>query len=186
MTTIYILGGFLKKNRDGSYGSDQLSYIRVLAGYYLYKKLSGKNKIELIVSGSRGIYRGTPGIPRVAIVMKRELIELGLSPKEIKIDKTDFTYKELIWLKKYIAKKTGKAFIVSNAYHLPRIKTMIDILPELKELKNIIKLVPADKIAIKFDEKLKPRIKKANKSSEMKKIISSEKEGIRALRSGNY
>jgi len=111
-----------------------------LAGYYLYKKLSEKNKIELIVSGSRGIYRGIPGVPRVATVMKRELVELGLDSKEIKIDKTDFTYNELVWLKRFLAKKGGKAFIVSNTYHLSRIKTMIALLPELKKLKKPLNL----------------------------------------------
>ncbi|MBI2676552.1 MAG: YdcF family protein [Candidatus Yanofskybacteria bacterium] len=186
MITIYILGGFLKKNRDGSYSSDGFSYLRVLAGYYLYKKLSEKDKVELIVSGSRGIYRGIPDVPRVATVMKRELIKLGLDPKEIKTDKTDFTYKELVWLKKYIVKKAGKGFIVSNAYHLPRIKTMISLLPELKELKNIVKLVPAEKIAVKLNKKLKSRIKKDNKSFEMKRIIASEKKGIKALKEGKY
>src|SRR3989344_607074 len=150
MITIYILGGFLKKNSNGSYYSDQLSYLRVLAGYYLYKNLSEQNKVALIVSGGRGIYRGTPGVPRVATIMKRELVELGLSPKEIKIDKTDFTYNELIWLKRFLAKKGGKAFIVSNTYHLPRIKTMIAFLPELKKLKKAGKLVSAEKTVIKF------------------------------------
>src|SRR3989338_5920025 len=133
MITIYILGGFLKKNRNGNYRSDWFSYLRVLAGYYLYKKLSEKDKTELVVSGGKGIYRGIPNVPPVATVMKQELVKLGVSQKEIKIDKTDFTYPELIWLKKYIVKKAGKAFIVSNAYHLPRIKMMIDILQELKE-----------------------------------------------------
>jgi len=186
MKTIFILGGFLKKNRDGSYGSDRLSYLRVLAGYYLYKKSLEKDRVELIVSGSRGIYRGIPGVPRVATVMKQELIELGLSPKEIKIDKTDFTYNELIWLKKYITKKGGKAFVVSNAYHLPRIKAMIDIMPELKKLKKDIKLISAEKTAIKFNKKLESEIKKADKGAEMKKMIASEKKGIRDLKKGNY
>ena len=186
MKTIFILGGFLKKNRDGSYGSDRLSYLRVLAGYYLYKKSLEKDRVELIVSGSRGIYRGIPGVPRVATVMKQELIELGLGPKEIKIDKTDFTYKELLWLKKHITKKGRKAFIVSNTYHLPRIKAMIDIMPELKKLKKNVKLISAEKTAIKFNKKLEPEIKKADKSVKMKIAIASEKKGIRDLKKGNY
>ena len=186
MKTIFILGGLLRKNRNGSYRSEQFSYIRILAGYYLYKNLSKKNKTELVVSGGRGIYRGIPGVPLVATVMKRELVELGTSRKEIKVDKTDFTHPELVSLKKLLAKKGSEAFIISNTYHLPRIKTMIDILPELKKLKKIVKLVSAEKIAIKYNKNLENKINKDNEGSKMKKIIALEKKGIAALRSGNY
>ena len=186
MITIYILGGFLKKNRNGNYRSDWFSYLRVLAGYYLYKKSSEKNKTELVVSGGKGIYRGIPNVPPVATVMKQELVKLGVSQKEIKVDKTDFTYPELIWLKNLLTKKGGGALIISNSYHLPRIKTMIALLSKLRKLRKNVKLVSAEKIAIKFNEKLKPRIQKANKSSEIKKLIASEKKGIRDIKGGKY
>lgn len=184
MKTIFILGGFLSKKRDAKYASDRLSYLRVLAGYYLYEKTSGKDKVELIVSGGKGIYRGIPGIPPVATVMKRELITLGIRPKEIKINKTDFTYPELFWLKKHIAGE--KAFIVSNAYHLPRIRTMIDLLPELAELKTRATPISAEKIVGKCNKKMRSKINNLNKSPEIKKIIASEKRGIKDLKNGNY
>lgn len=184
MKIIFILGGFLRKKHDGEYGSDRLSYLRVLAGYYLYKNLSKKNKVELIVSGGKGIYEEIRGVPPVAPVMKRELVMLGIKPEEVKIDETDFTYPELIWLKNRIDGK--ETFVVSNAYHLPRIRTMINFLPELKKLKTEVKLVPAEKIVLKFNKKMRSKINNLNKSPEMKKKIASEKRGIKDLKSGNY
>lgn len=184
MKIIFILGGFLRRKNNGSYGSDQLSYLRVLAGYYLYKNLSKKNKVKLIVSGGKGIYEEIRGVPPVAPVMKRELVMLGIRPKEIKIDKTDFTYPELVWLKNRIDGE--EAFVVSNTYHLPRIRTMINFLPELQKLKTKVKLVSAEKIVLKFNKKMRSKIHNLNKSPEMKKKITSEKKGVKALKSGNY
>lgn len=184
MKTIFILGGFLSKRRDAKYASDQLSYLRILAGYYLYKKISEKDKVELIVSGGKGIYRGIPGIPPVATVMKRELITLGIRPKEININKIDFTYPELFWLKKHIAGK--KAFIVSNTYHLPRIRTMIDLLPKLAELKTRATPISAEKIVSKFNKKMRLRVVSLTKNKKMKKLIAAEKKGVIDLKSGNY
>lgn len=183
---IFILGGFLRKRSDGSYGSDRISYIRVLAGYYLYKKLAENNKVELIVSGGKGKYKGIRSIPLVATAMKQELIELGISSKEIKIDKTDFTYPELVWLKKYIVGKETETFIISSAYHFPRIRTMINLLPDLKKLKTTVKLVPAEKIVLKFSKKMRSEINNYIKGPEMKKLLVSEKKGIKDLKSGKY
>ena len=188
MKVVFIPGGFLKKNRNGSYGSDELSYLRVWAGYYLYKKLSEKYKVKLIVSGSKGIYRRMSGVPSVAVVMKQELIALGINPKEIMTDKTDFTYNELVWLKKFLTQKQKpeETYIISSAYHLPRVKTMIKLLPELKKLNNIVKPISAEKIVIKFEPNLKDKIQKDYKNPWVKKMIASEKKGIKDLKSGKY
>lgn len=183
---IFILGGFLRKRSDGSYGSDRISYMRILAGYYLYKKLAENNKVELIVSGGKGIYKGIRGIPPVATIMRQELVELGISSKKIKVDKTDFTYPELIWLKKYIVGEKTETFIISSAYHFPRIKTMINLLPDLKKLKTMVKLVPAEKIVLKSSKKMGPEINNYINGPEMKKLLVSEKKGIKDLKSGKY
>lgn len=186
MKIIYILGGFLKKNRDGNYRSDKLSYLRVLAGYYLYKKLSKKNKIRVIVSGGKGIYKDIPDVPPVAQVMSRELTKLGINFKEIKSDTTDFTYPELVWLKKYITDKLAEALIVSNSYHLPRVRTMMNLLPELKKIKGRVKLISAEKIVVKHNKKMGLKIKNLTKSPQIKKLIASEKKGVNDLKRGNY
>lgn len=184
---IFILGGLLRKNKNGGYKTNRFNYARVLAGYYLYKKLVLKNKPIIIVSGGKGIYKNIPGVPPVAKVMKKELIQMGIPSKDIlKEEQTPSTYYELIWIKKYLAKNPTKIITISNSYHLARIKAMIDYLPELKDLNKKIILASAEKIVIKYNKKLKDKINKDLKSQKMKKIIADEKRGIKALKSGNY
>lgn len=188
MKTIFVLGGLLSRNKDGTYRTQKLNYARVLAAYYLYKNLAGKEPVKLIVSGGKGIYEKIPGVPPVAKVMKRELVKLGLHPSEIAEEsKTASTYKELIWLKKYTDKHPKEVIVaISNAYHLPRIKAMISYFPKLRKLKDVIKLQPAEKIAIKFNRKLKARLDKFNGSRKMKKVISLENKGTKDLKTGTY
>lgn len=187
MKTIFVLGGLLRKNRDGSYRTGKFNYIRVLAGYYLYKNLTKRDNVKFIVSGGRGIYEKIPGIPPVAQVMKGELIKLGLRPDEVtEENETASTYQELVWLKKFINKKNGKVIIISNAYHLPRVKAMIEYLSEFRKLKNILTLASAEKIVIRFNPKLKVQINKFNSSPKMKRVIASEKKGIKDLKRGKY
>lgn len=188
MKTIFVLGGLLSRNKDGTYRSQKLNYVRVLAAYYLYKNLVGKESVKLIVSGGKGIYEKIQGIPPVAKVMKRELVKLGLHTSEIAEEsKTASTYRELIWLKNYTNKHPKEVIVaISNTYHLPRIKAMINYFPKLRELKNLIKLQSAEKIAIKFNRKLKTKLDKFNGSREMKKIISLENKGITDLKTGTY
>lgn len=186
MKIILILGGLLRKKRNGNYGSDRISYLRILAGYYVYKKLIEKNEVELIVSGGKGIYKSISRIPPVATVMKQELVKLGLDPKKIKVDKTDFTYPELLSLQKHISQKETEALIISNAYHLPRIRIMIDLLPTLKNLKNKVKLISAEKAIIKYNKKFVSKIRTFQNNHRMKKITASEKKGIKELQTGNY
>ncbi|OGM96135.1 MAG: hypothetical protein A3B86_02710 [Candidatus Yanofskybacteria bacterium RIFCSPHIGHO2_02_FULL_38_22b] len=185
--TIIILGGLLRKNPNGSFKTGRFNYVRVLAGYYLYKKLSEKNKVVLIVSGGKGIYKDIPGVPPVAKVMKSELVKLGLSQKEIlEENKTPSTYAELVWIKNFLTKNSNKVILVSNSYHLPRIKTMMNYLSEFKGLGKNILLTSAEKVVIKFNNKLENKINRELKSLKMKSIIANEQRGIRALKSGNY
>lgn len=188
MKTIFVLGGLLSRNKDGTYRTQKLNYVRVLAAYYLYKNLIEKESVKLIVSGGKGIYEKIPGIPPVAKVMKKELIKLGLRPSEVMEEaETASTYRELIWLKNYTKKHPGEIIVaISNAYHLPRIRTMIGYIPKFEKLKNMIKLEPAEKIAIKFNRKLKAKLDKFNSSREMKKIIFLENKGITNLKMGTY
>jgi len=185
--TIIILGGLLRKNPNGSFKTERFNYVRVLAGYYLYKKLSKKNKVTLVVSGGKGIYKDIPGVPPVAKVMKNELIKLGLPQKKIlEENKTPSTYAELVWIKNFLIKKPDKVILVSNSYHLPRIKTMINYLPEFKGLGKNILLTSAEKVVIKFNNKLESKINRKLKSPKMKGVIANEQRGIRALKSDNY
>src|SRR3989344_4887209 len=145
---IVILGGLLKKKSDGTWKTGKFNYLRVLAGYYFYKDLVKSYPIKLIVSGGKDVYENMPNTPPVATVMKQELIKLGIPGKEIiEENKTSSTYRELIWLKKLSGKSRKKFIVISNDYHLPRIKVMIDLIPELQTLKNNLVISSAEKIA---------------------------------------
>ncbi len=184
---IVILGGLLKKKSNNTWRTVKFNYIRVLAGYYLYRDIKRGKAVKLIVSGGRGIYDKIPGVPPVATVMKKELIQLGLSAKEIiEENKTASTYRELIWLTKLLEKKFGKIIVISNSYHLPRIKVMVSVIPELKKLKKNLTLASAEKISMKYNKNLKNKIEKMARSSKMIKTVLLEKEGIKALKSGQY
>lgn len=183
---IIVFGGLIKKGDNGKWRSGNFNKFRVLAGYYLYKNLSKNHKTTLIASGGNGIYRNMPNVPPVAEVMKQELIRLGLKSGEIiKEPKTLSTYHELVWVKKLL-RKNKKIIIISNAYHLPRIEAFINCLPALKELKRTVKLIAAEKIVTKYNKELGLKISKILKSKQVAQIITEEKKGIKALRSGHY
>lgn len=184
---IVVLGGLLKKKSNRSWGSDKFNYVRVLAGYYLYKDLVKSYQIKLIVSGGKGIYKDIPGVPAVATIMKKELVQLGIPKKEIiEENKTASTYRELLWLKKILNKNHGKVIVISNNYHMPRINVMINLIPELQVLKDSLSFVSAEKIVLKYNSKLKNDLEKNKKDSKMKEIITQEKKGVNALKLGNY
>ncbi|MEK7121530.1 MAG: YdcF family protein [Patescibacteria group bacterium] len=185
--TIVIFGGLMKKKSNGTWKTEDFNYLRVLAGYYLYQDMKKGKNVKLIVSGGRGIYDKIPNVPAVATVMKKELIQLGLSAKEIlEKNKTASTYQELVWLTKLLNKNTGKIIVISNNYHLPRIKVMVSVIPELKKLKKNLTLASAEKISMKYNKNLKNKIEKMARSSKMIKTVLLEKEGIKALKSGQY
>ncbi len=174
-SAIVILGGLLKKKSNKSWKTDRFNYIRVLAGCYLYKDLIKSYPIKLIVSGGKGIYKNIPDVPPVATVMKKELVQLGIPEKEVvEENKTASTYRELLWLKKFLNKKQERAIVISNSYHLPRIKVMIGLIQELQVLKNSLFLVSAEKIILKYNEKLKSKLEKNKKDPKMKEKFIQE------------
>lgn len=185
--TIVILGGSMKEKNNKSWRTEDFSYLRVLAGYHLYKRLSKNNKIGLIVSGGRGIYKSIPNTPTVSSVMKKELVDMGLDKKEIRMgNKAGTTHQELLWLKNNYKKEWGDIYIISNTIHLPRVRIMINYLSELKKLKKTVRLVSAEDVLVKNDEKWKNKIARFNKSQKHREMITSEKRGIEALKSGDY
>ncbi len=190
---IVIFGGGLKKHKDGAWRTRNYSEgkegsagdrLRVLAGYYLYNK--SKNSL-IIVSGGKGIYKKIPDFPPVSSIMKKELVQLGLPKnKLLEENKSNSTYQELLWLKRFISqKKHGKVKIISNSYHLRRIKALAS-LPNINLLPKI-KIISAEKILIKYgSDSWKNKIESAYASPKMKQRIALERRGIKHLKSGRY
>jgi hypothetical protein len=194
---IAILGGGLKKNKDGHWMTTNYEDIgdkfgvlgdrlRVEAGALLYK--SKKIKPLIVVSGGSVKKKRTPAI---SAVMKKELVELGVpESKIIKESRSNSTYCQLLFLKKMVARKkwTG-IFILSNSWHLPRIRAMIDCLPGLKEFseKGKINFLGAEDLLLKYDKKKwRKVILSAAASENYKRRIALEKKGVKDIRAGSY
>ena len=86
-------------------------------------------------------------------------------------------------------KKIKEITLISNGYHLPRIKTMIKYLPKLNQFyqKIKIKFVAAEKVILAADKrKWQSVIKTAYQSQALKDRIKLEKQGIKDLTMGRY
>jgi len=194
---ILILGGILIKDKNkwrttnfndqgDNYGAlgDRL---RVLAGNLLFQK----NQESMIIgSGGRGQLKGTRGAPTVASVIKSELIELGVPKEKIIIeDKSGTTYEQLLFNIKNIKKiGVGKIIIISNRYHLPRIKALIKYKPRLQEFYGQnSELAEAEKVLILHNpQKWENKLASIYESQGLKDRISLEQKGIDDIKSGKY
>lgn len=188
---IIILGGGLIKNRDDIWqtrnyndGSGGGERIRVLAGYYLYKR---KEDGVIIASGGKGKKLHEPTTVTISSVIKKELMELGIPKQKIIEDnKSISTLEQLESIKKLI-NGYSKISIISNKYHLPRIKTMIAYIPELKFLKNKVRIISGENTVIKYGPAKWRRVISATyKTRAMKKRIAQEKQGIKDIKFDNY
>ncbi|HLC89329.1 MAG TPA: YdcF family protein [Patescibacteria group bacterium] len=195
---IVILGGGLKKEKNGLWRTTRFTegdnfgvsgdYIRIYAAYYLVRKL----KDYLIIAvGGRGQLKKIKGAPAVSQVLKKELIDLGVPKNKILLEtKSGKTSSQLWELAKILKqRKITQINLISNGYHLPRIKAMIDHVSELKKAYKKIKInfISAEKVIIAVDRKKWDRaIKTAYRSKALKERIKLEKQGITDLKKGVY
>lgn len=165
--------------------------LRVVAASYLYKN----NPEQIIIaSGGRGQVKAGSDEPAVATVIKKELEELAIpSNKIIKETKSKNTYAELVELQRIIKKKKIKIIIIiSNKYHLPRLKAMVKYCPELAGLKKMfavskLTIKSAEEILIKYNSgNWRKIITKAYDSAGMKERIKLEKKGVKDIKIREY
>lgn len=194
---IAILGGGLAKDKKGKWHTTLFNQgdtfaslgdrLRVLAGAYL----SFKNPQAIIIStGGKGQYRNIPGVPPVSVVIKSELLELGVPARRIRLDKkSSSTYKQLTELMTIAKKKKAeKLLIVSNKYHFPRVMAMLNYDTALKRAKRgvHIEYVVAEDVVSAHDPRWIPKIKKAYASEGIKRRIALEKKGANDIKKGKY
>lgn len=193
---IFILGGGLKKDGNSwrTLGFDEIDgfglptgdVLRVIAGSYVFKNGLSRN---LVVSGDKDQYKNIPKAPTIATVMKKELIELKVPAKAIKTEhRSANTYQQLKAVLS-VARTHGwkSVAIISNKYHLPRIKAMIETGLHLRKLSPITDLISAEDILITYTPaEWKKKIELFYKSEGMKKRISIEKLGIKDIKAGKY
>jgi len=162
--------------------------LRVIAGSCLYRE---NPSLKFILLGGKGQHARTPGAPTLAEVIQEELQELGVPPENIFLEKkSGNTYESLFFLKEFLEDKNLKdILLISNKYHLPRIKAMIKGTPELNLTFSLlrIRLMSAEKILITHEPKIwRKKIAAVYNSAVMKKRLSAEKKGIEDFKNGKY
>lgn len=197
-TAIVILGGGLKKDETGQWRTTNYDEpgdnfgvsgdrLRVVAAGYLYKN----NPEQIIIaSGGKGHLKDIPDAPTVAEVLKKELIELGIPEEVIIKENSGNTFQQLQELKKIINKKGLKNIgLLSNEWHLPRIKAMLEQFKELKQIFDLTKVefLSAEKICLEYDrETWQEIIEQAYQNEELKKRIELEQKGVQDIKKGRY
>lgn len=199
-TALAILGGGLTKDKAGQWRTTNFGEkgdnhgtlgdsLRVRAGACLYSRNPSS---FVIASGGRGQFKKVAGAPSLSAVIKKELISLGVpANKIIEENRSNNTYRQLLELQKI--KRSGKVedlVIVSNRYHLPRLKAMIKYGPGLAILKKMfknIKLKSAEDILLKFHPaEWEKKIKKAYQSETMRQRVALEQQGAKQIKAGKY
>jgi len=193
--TIVVLGGGIIKDKSGwrttDYNEEDKfgitgARLRVEAAYHLYL-----NRISplFIVSGGKGQDRNVKNARAVADIMKDELVRLGV-PADVIISDTnpDNTYQQLNALLKIASEVPAqKIGLISSDWHLPRIKTMLDYVPQLTKLSEIVELISAEQILIQYDSmSWKKNIDKSRQGEKMKQRIVIEQKGINQIKEGTY
>lgn len=199
---VVVLGGALAKGKNGNWRTTNFEVgdnfgicggrLRIVAAGLLYKN---KPDQLIIASGGKGQLKNSlPKNITIAKVMENELIKAGIPKKNIiREEKSNNTFGQLEEIQKII--KTGKfknILVISNRYHLPRLKAMLKYVPKLRWLKRMheaksLKIKSAENIAIKYQPKLWRRfIKAAYKSDAMKERIALERRGTRDIKVGVY
>ncbi|MDE2001766.1 MAG: Gfo/Idh/MocA family oxidoreductase [Patescibacteria group bacterium] len=195
---IVVLGGALRKTKKGwrttnfNEGDDfgvAGDRLRVLAAAELYKSVRAKGGNALIMaSGGKGHYRGTD-TPPISSVIKSELVRAGVFAGDIiREGISNNTREQLAESVKLLKnRKIGKVTVISNRYHLPRIKAFIETDKGLRSLYGNFRLRSAEEILLKADsQKWKRKIADAYASESMKKRIALEKMGEKQIRNGTY
>lgn len=191
-TIISVLGADVYKDQSGFWHSCDLNMrnsessepsesFRMHATAYLAKR-------GVLIYAQGGLADDTH--PPIGEVIEYELRELGIPKSLISIEShSKNTRSQLIQLQDFLRRKMPKTIIiVTNDWHIPRVKAMIEYLPEFKTLKSMdVVLEAAEAVLLKSDpEKWQPKIAKMRARPEMKAIIGLEKKGVHQLENGRY
>src|SRR3989344_3732240 len=195
---IIVLGGGLIKGPDERWHTTRFEKgtkesggrLRVEAVFHLAKN-EYPNAV-VVVSGGWGRKReGVEDAPKLCDVIKSELIELGLSEDRIIEEaNSNTTYEQIAELKK-LAMKRGfnKLILMTNDYHLERMKAFLEYIPEFRKLPGSyrIKLESAEQVLLRYDPGTwKNVIEEAYSSPELKDRIEKEKNGVEDVKAGGY
>ena len=197
-TAIVVIGGGLWKDGntwrtiDLGEGEDKYGTIndrwRVEAAYELWKN---NPDFLIIASGGKGQLKETLGAPTISSVIKKELSELGVPPlKVLEENKSGTTYEQLKALPNFARlQKIGELKLLSNGWHLPRIKAMLECAPDLKDLFRDfhVELISAEAVLLtERPEYWQKRIEEAKRHPGMKNRLAIEEKGVKQIIGGSY
>ncbi|NUM25119.1 MAG: YdcF family protein [Candidatus Buchananbacteria bacterium] len=190
--------GGLKQSKDGSWRTTNFNEagdksgvlgdrLRILAAAHLAKIYP---QATVFVLGGRGYQTINPQAPKISDVMERELVELGVAKNRIiKDGESGSSYEQLRYVNSLVKnQRLKKIGLISNRYHLPRLKTMIEHLADLSDLQNAaLEFLSAEDVLIeKNPDRWKKEIDEAYQTPAVKKRIQLEEQGITDLKSGQY
>src|SRR3989338_5881411 len=174
MKILFVLGGMLVQDERGQWhtvdfgkgiklSGETCDRWRVLAAYEWYKKNPDR---LIIVSGGRGQLDTVLSQDiTIASMMKKELLALGVPKQSVLIeDKTGTTYQQLQVLPDFVGRyNIGEVVIITNRWHLPRVRVMYEHAPLSKEVKKLsITFIDAESILEEADTLYwKPKIAEA-------------------------
>jgi DUF218 domain len=198
-TLLAILGGDLVEDASGQWRTttakdpgDQYGILwdrlRLEAGWALYQ---GDPQLYLVVLGGKS---DKPGAPLIAMVMKQELMELGVPGEAIVTEEeSTTTYQQLLGLQEIVQERAGDHVrILTNAYHLTRVQAMIEDGPKLSTLKDLLAVgrltvQAAEEVLVERDpETWRAEIDTVYQSEAMQARINREANGVRQIRQGTY
>jgi len=196
---IVILGGGLIKDKHGKWSTTtfderggrfgvQGDRLRIIAAAILAKKYT---HARIIASGGKGQLKQLNQAPTLARVIKRELVTLGVPRRRIISESRSGTTFGQFWLLAPLLKalRIQTVLLISNRYHLPRIRAMLQYHRRLRARWQGIKykLVAAEEILVEEDpRKWKREITQAYRSRAMHERMARERKGIVMIQSGAY
>lgn len=198
-SAIALIGGRLLKRRGHWQSSDFSSCAwcrgapggrwRVLAAHQLYR--SAKDGNQIIVSSGKAKRSNPKRMPAIAPVIKKELIALGVPARaiilETKSTNTWQNLRNLLLISR--AQRLKQITVVSNRYHLPRIRAMVQSAPGLNGLAGSVqvKYRSAESVLVKNrPRRWRALVRRVYTSPLMAQLRQRERSGIRDIKAGRY
>ena len=162
--------------------------LRLLAAYQLYKE---DPKITIFLPGHRGhdVVGDSEDRPDLSDVLERELLELGVPGSNIITEnKSNNTAGQLQALAEYSSEKDVEVIVITNEYHINRVKAMIENFPTLSDLnKSTVVVRSAEEILLASDRASWQKVLDSFYSNpKMSKIVKSEADGVSHIKQGIY
>lgn len=185
---IVVPTGGTKRDKDGNYHStsyDDGDAFGTLGGYVRVEaaaELARMYPETMVVTTGKGAGDGIS--PSHAMVMENELVALGIESKRVIREEDSTTTRSNIEQALKIANKYkwSSIIFVSNEYHLPRLRAMLEILG----LAIKIDFVAAEDVISKIRPEFGKIFKNIKITPAYKRRLESEARGIQALNSGEY